>query len=474
MLYSWEHPQRIEASGGPRSFLPPRLSFTVLLPARHEEKVIRQTLSRVLSANYPAHLLEVVVICHVDDTGTIAEAERAISELGLQQARVETFADAPINKPHGLNVGFARTGNEVVTIFDAEDDIDGNIFNVVNTVMLSEETGIVQAGVQLMNFKDHWFGMHNCLEYFFYFKSRLHYHARVGMIPLGGNTVFIRRELIARVGGWDQHCLTEDADIGLRLSLLGEPIRVVYDAQHVTREETPESVGSFIRQRTRWNQGFIQVLMKDSWRSLPHFGQRLLALYTLSYPLLQAVLMLLWPATILALLLAQAERAGGDGVVPAAVCPGAPAARIDRWWLSLLPRVQLPLPAATAAEDGGDVPAVPVAAGHQRRAGRLPAGAQPGQLGEDGPPRCPPAAAGRHVVVLRAAAGRGAGHARGGARQRDGPGSVASRYFPSSPAAACRTPRPRRRRSRRAGAWRAGSQRTVGPRCWTASRCRAI
>src|SRR5664280_292225 len=89
MLYSWEHPQRIEASGGPRSFLPPRLSFTVLLPARHEERVIRQTIRHVLSANYPAHLLEVAVICHCDDTGTIAEAERTISELGLTQVRVE-------------------------------------------------------------------------------------------------------------------------------------------------------------------------------------------------------------------------------------------------------------------------------------------------------------------------------------------------------------------------------------------------
>ncbi len=119
------------------------------------------------------------------------------------------------------------------------------------------------------------------------------------MIPLGGNTVFMRRSLIERVGGWDQHCLTEDADIGLRLSTLGEPIRVVYDAEHVTREETPESIGSFIRQRTRWQQGFLQVLRKGNWLALPQPGQRLLALYTLSYPFFQAFLMLLWPLAIL-------------------------------------------------------------------------------------------------------------------------------------------------------------------------------
>ncbi|MBV8909215.1 MAG: glycosyltransferase, partial [Gammaproteobacteria bacterium] len=249
MLYTWDHPERLEAGSGPRSHLSPRLSFTVLLPARHEEAVIADTIRQVVAADYPRHLMEAVVICHVDDTGTIAEAQRAIRELGATHIRIETFANGPINKARHLNVGFRRTSNQVVTIFDAEDDIDPDVFKVVNTVMLEEETGIVQAGVQLMNFRDHWFSVHNCLEYFFWFKSRLHFHAAVGMIPLGGNTVFMRRDLVGRVGGWDEGCLTEDADIGLRLSLLGEPIRVVYNALHVTREETPPSIGALVRQR---------------------------------------------------------------------------------------------------------------------------------------------------------------------------------------------------------------------------------
>ncbi len=153
MLYSWEHPQRVQASKGPRLFLPPHFSFTVLLPARHEEAVIYETIKRVWSANYLSDLLEIVVICHTDDTGTIAEAERAIQAIGSSQVRVETFSTPPINKPHGLNVGFQRTQNQVVTIFDAEDDIHPDIFNVVNTVMLQEGVGIVQAGVQLLVFR---------------------------------------------------------------------------------------------------------------------------------------------------------------------------------------------------------------------------------------------------------------------------------------------------------------------------------
>jgi cellulose synthase/poly-beta-1,6-N-acetylglucosamine synthase-like glycosyltransferase len=298
MLYSWEHPERLKQSSGPKVFQPPQLSFTVLLPARHEEAVIFETIKRVWAAHYPHEFLEIAVICHVSDEATIAEAERAIAAIGSPRVRVETFASAPINKPHGLNVGLRYTSNQVVTVFDAEDDIDPDIFNVVNTIMLEEGHGIVQAGVQLMNFRDHWFAIHNALEYFFWFKSRLHFHARVGMIPLGGNTMFIRRPLLEHVGGWDQNCLTEDADLGLRLSALGESIRVVYDAKHITREETPDTVGQFVRQRTRWHQGFLQVLRKASWRKLANRRQQLLALYTLTYPLFQALLTLLWPVMI--------------------------------------------------------------------------------------------------------------------------------------------------------------------------------
>jgi cellulose synthase/poly-beta-1,6-N-acetylglucosamine synthase-like glycosyltransferase len=138
----------------------------------------------------------------------------------------------------------------------------------------------------------------NVLEYFFWFKSSLHYFARMGMIPLGGNTVFVRRALLKRLGGWDENCLTEDADLGIRLSVGGAHIRVVYDDVFVTREETPASVGQLIRQRTRWNQGFIQVLLKGDWLHLETFSQRLLAFYVLVMPEAQALLTLLIPVSV--------------------------------------------------------------------------------------------------------------------------------------------------------------------------------
>jgi cellulose synthase/poly-beta-1,6-N-acetylglucosamine synthase-like glycosyltransferase len=290
-LWTWDRPP--DESRAPEQFEPPRLSFTIMLPARHEEAVIAGTIERVVKANYPTKLLQVFVICSADDEGTISEAEAKIVRLSRDErcdASVVVFDDGPINKPHGLNAALPHATHDVVTIFDAEDDIHPDIFNVVNTVMMQERVKVVQAGVQLMNFNSTWYSALNVLEYFFWFKSRLHYHARAGCVPLGGNTVFFDRELIADIGGWDEQNLTEDADIGLRLSATGERIRVVYDDRYVTKEETPPTLQHFIKQRTRWSQGFMQTLMKGTWRKLPTRKQRWLTAYTLVFPIVQAFL----------------------------------------------------------------------------------------------------------------------------------------------------------------------------------------
>jgi cellulose synthase/poly-beta-1,6-N-acetylglucosamine synthase-like glycosyltransferase len=290
-LYAWNRPSA--DSQAPDTFIAPRLSFTVMLPARHEEEVIQTTIDRVAHANYPARLLQIMVVCSADDVGTIGEAQEKIAELrgqGLTNVSVVTFDDLPINKPHGLNKALPQATNHVVTIFDAEDDIHPDIFNVVNTVMVTEKVKVVQAGVQLMDYDSQWYSSLNVLEYFFWFKSRLHYHAHAGAIPLGGNTVFFSRALLVSVGGWDEENLTEDADIGLRLSSMGERVRVVYDDRYVTKEETPPTLQQFIKQRTRWDQGFMQTLKKGTWKLLPTRKQRLLAAYTLIFPYTQAVL----------------------------------------------------------------------------------------------------------------------------------------------------------------------------------------
>jgi len=298
-LFIWEVPEHAWLNHAPTVYLDPCLSFTILLPARHEEDVYRETLQKVYNLNYPKELMQIMAICREDDPGTIAEAQAKIDELGDPNVQLVIFNDQPINKPHGLNLALQVARGDIVTIFDAEDEPHADILNIVNTTMLNEDVDVVQSGVQLMNHNTQWFCFLNVLEYFFWFKSSMHFFARVGMTPLGGNTVFVRRELMEQLGGWDETCLTEDADLGIRLNLSHARMRIIYDDEFVTREETPHTIEQFVKQRTRWNQGFLQILSKGEWLKLKKVSQRLLACYVLILPELQAFFALLVPVSLL-------------------------------------------------------------------------------------------------------------------------------------------------------------------------------
>ena len=169
----------------------------------------------------------------------------------------------------------------------------------VDYAFRSREADVVQGGVQLINFHSSWYSLRNCLEYFFWFRSRLHLQAEKGFITLGGNTVFIKTDLIREIGGWDPDCLAEDCELGVRVSSGGGKVVVAYEPQIVTREETPDSVTSLFKQRTRWNQGFLQVYRKADWKQLPTSRQRGLARFTLATPFFQSLSGLAVPAGIL-------------------------------------------------------------------------------------------------------------------------------------------------------------------------------
>lgn len=302
MMYVWGNPQKLTGYSSPKEFSNPKTRFSVIIPARHEEKVISNTLETLSRMQYPQELYEICIVCKTDDLATISQINKSIKLLGKDNIRLVTFESFPINKPHALNIGLQYVTKDVVVIFDAEDEVHTDLFSLANTVMQQGNVDVLQSGVQLMNYDSRWFSALNILEYFFWFKSTLQFFSHAGIVPLGGNTVFFKKEWLEKVGGWDENCLTEDADIGIRLSNIGAKIRIVYDEKHVTREEAPLTLPSFIKQRTRWNQGFIQILFKGGWLHLPTLTQRVLAVYILTVPEVQAILFLYVPISILLML----------------------------------------------------------------------------------------------------------------------------------------------------------------------------
>jgi glycosyltransferase XagB len=301
MMHAWRTPETLASTTFAKPTGDTRLSFTLLLPIRHERQdVVENTVQKMLESSHPA--FEIVIITGYDDPQTTGIAERLAR---IDPRRITTVIDpAPRNKSTGLNSALlsGKCRGDVIGVFDAEDVVHPELLRNVDYAFRLEQADVVQGGVQLLNFYSSWYSLRNCLEYFFWFRSRLHLQAEKGFITLGGNTVFVKRELLEpppgvteRMSpgsnvqwGWDEYCLAEDCELGVRLSSAGKKVVVAYSPEMVTREETPDSIPSFVKQRTRWNQGFLQVYRKGTWKSLPTSRQRWLARFTLATPFFQA------------------------------------------------------------------------------------------------------------------------------------------------------------------------------------------
>jgi cellulose synthase/poly-beta-1,6-N-acetylglucosamine synthase-like glycosyltransferase len=284
-MHAWRTPETLAGT----RFAPPdgeqHLTFSLLLPARHEQAVLEHTVQRLLRSTHEG--FEIIIIVGHDDPET-AEVAHRVAATSPGRILVVTDHNEQKNKPRALNTALPYVRGDVVGVFDAEDQVHPLLLEHVDHAFRATGADVVQGGVQLINFHSSWYSLHNCLEYFFWFRSRLHLHARKGFIPLGGNTVFVRSDVLRTANGWDGTCLAEDCDLGVRLSSRGAKVVVAYDSTIVTREETPHSVTGLLKQRTRWHQGFLQVLRKGEWRRLPDWRQRMLARYTLTSPFLQA------------------------------------------------------------------------------------------------------------------------------------------------------------------------------------------
>jgi glycosyltransferase XagB len=300
MLHAWRSPDALAATGFRRRAAGAPSSFSLLLPARHEQAVLGDTIDALARLDHPKY--EVIVIIGHDDPETEFVAREAAARYP-RIVRVVMDIHLPKNKPKALNTALRKCRGDIVGVFDAEDEVHPRLLRLVEARFEESGADVVQAGVQLMNVQTSWWSLRNCLEYYFWFRSRLHFHAEKRFIPLGGNTVFTRTELLRDAGGWDPACLAEDCEIGVRLSTRGAVVAVAYDPQAVTREETPGSIRALVKQRTRWDQGFLQVLRKGEWRKLPTRRQRWLARYTLAMPLLQAATGALMPLSLASMLL---------------------------------------------------------------------------------------------------------------------------------------------------------------------------
>jgi cellulose synthase/poly-beta-1,6-N-acetylglucosamine synthase-like glycosyltransferase len=200
MLHAWRSTGHLKNTGFAAVPLPAKHSFTLLVPGRHEEEVMGQTLDRLAEQDHPD--FEIIAIVGHDDPGT----ERVVREAAARHPdliKVVVDDSVPKNKPKALNRALQIARGDVVGVFDAEDEVHPRLLTLVDSRFTESGADVVQGGVQLMNFQSSWWSLRNVLEYYFWFRSRLHFHANSRFIPLGGNTVFVKKTWLDWSEGWD-------------------------------------------------------------------------------------------------------------------------------------------------------------------------------------------------------------------------------------------------------------------------------
>ena len=235
----------------------PRVS--VLVPLFRETEIVHELVARLTRLTYPKSLLDVILVLEEED----GETREALAGIDLPPwIRAVVVPDGtPRTKPRAMNYALDFCDGDIIGIYDAEDaPAPDQIMQVVRRFGASPpEMACVQGYLDYYNPRQNWLARCFTIEYATWFRMILPGMARMGLaIPLGGTTVFCRREALERVGAWDSHNVTEDADLGFRLARHGYRTEMLAT---VTAEEANCLPWPWIKQRSRWLKGYMTTYL---------------------------------------------------------------------------------------------------------------------------------------------------------------------------------------------------------------------
>ena len=232
-------------------------SVSILVPLHREAAVLPRLIERLKRIDYPRELLEICLVLEEGDTET-RDAARALRL--PPWIRVIPVPDAPLKtKPRAMNYALDFCRGSILGVYDAEDAPEpGQIRQVVERFHSRGPTlGCVQGVLDYYNCRRNWLARCFTVEYATWFRLILPGLEALGLpIPLGGTTLFVRRDVLEQVGAWDAHNVTEDADLGMRLARHGYRCEFVAT---VTHEEATCHPWRWVRQRSRWLKGFAMT-----------------------------------------------------------------------------------------------------------------------------------------------------------------------------------------------------------------------
>jgi cellulose synthase/poly-beta-1,6-N-acetylglucosamine synthase-like glycosyltransferase len=231
--------------------------YTVLVPMYREWEVLPILVDSMRRLDYPRAKLDVKLVLEAGDHETIEAAKALQAESLFEIVRVPN--SQPKTKPKACNYALRFARGEYIVVFDAEDIPERDqLKKVVATFRRSsKDVACVQARLNYFNSNDNFLTRMFTLEYSQWFDYLLPgLHTLRIPIPLGGTSNHFRTATLLELGAWDPYNVTEDADLGVRLTQAGYRVAVI---NSTTFEEANGVLHSWINQRSRWIKGYMQT-----------------------------------------------------------------------------------------------------------------------------------------------------------------------------------------------------------------------
>jgi cellulose synthase/poly-beta-1,6-N-acetylglucosamine synthase-like glycosyltransferase len=233
------------------------------VPAYNEPPdMVIETLVSLTAIDYPAY--EVIVIDdNTDDESLWRPVEAWCRDHGLTFAHL---TDWPGYKSGALNYALREMTDprtELIGVIDADYQLDPSFLSACAPLFADQRVGFIQAPQDYRDWDQAPFYRRLYYSYKYFFAvSQPSRNERDGAI-FAGTMGLIRKEALERAGGWDEWCITEDAELSLRL------LRDGWSGLHVDRSfgvgVMPLTFEALKGQRFRWCFGGIQILRRH-WR----------------------------------------------------------------------------------------------------------------------------------------------------------------------------------------------------------------
>ena len=227
--------------------------------------LVRETLEALAALDYPS--FEVVVVDNnTKEPALWQPVQEHCARLG---ARFRFFHVDPLDgfKAGACNFALAHTDPraEVIALLDADYVVDPSFLRELTPHFRDEALAFVQTPQDYREYEGNRY-LTDCLHAYAYFFAVSMPARNEDNAPIFGGTMgLIRRSVLEEIGGWDEWCITEDAEASLRILCRG--YSSLYIAKSYGRGLMPFDFDAYKKQRFRWAFGGIQILRKH-WRSL--------------------------------------------------------------------------------------------------------------------------------------------------------------------------------------------------------------